>query len=270
MAGPAIAQGNVNDEVKKAVERAVGSSISSAVTESLSRSVVSNGVQLMPTTTLFASPFYNKTVADFAFGSFEADTAGAVAGGLFRVSDYFLLHGGLAGAGISTDAGDGSFFELRLGGDLVFVNTPAAKAWLTLEYGVSNFSTDATDSIWAWRLGPSATVSLRAGDFLFEPNVGFSFSNTFEDDGADTVTAFQAGFSVKYRGEKFRPQFNVTYAKVLDPDFGDDGFIALGPEFLYAVTPSMLIGLAYTYGTPLTSGIDVHSHTVTLEFRWTF
>jgi hypothetical protein len=39
---------------------------------------------------------------------------------------------------------------------------------------------------------------------------------------------------------------------------------------LYAVRPNVLVGAAYTFGTSLTSGVDVDSHTVTLELRWTF
>jgi hypothetical protein len=278
-AGPAFAQGGgADEEVRRAVERAVGSSIASSVAESLSRSIVSEGLQLMPRATLFTSPFYNRTEGDFDFGSFEADTYGGVVGGLFKVHDIFLMHAAVAGAHLTTDVTfdgdktsiDAHFIEFRLGGDLVFLNTQPVKAWLTLEGGVSNFDTELTDSIWAWRAGPSVTLSVRGGNVLFEPNVGFSFSNTFEDDDADTTTTFQTGFSVKYRGDKWRPQFNFGYAKVIDPDLGDDGFISVGPEILYAVTPSLLVGAAYSYGTPLTSGIDVDSHTVTLQARWTF
>jgi len=282
MAGPAFAQGgggDTNEEVKKAVERAVGSSISSSVAESLSRSIVSEGVRAMPTSTLFASPFYNRTEGDFDFGSFNSDTGGLVAGGLFKLHDIVLLHGALSLAGTSTKVEalgtetkiSSTFFEARLGADLIFLNTEPVKGWLTLEGGFSNFNTNVTDDIWSWRAGPSATLSARAGPILIEPTVGFAFSNTFEDDDADTVISFQSGFSLKYRGEKFRPQLNFVYAKVIDPStIKDDGFISVGPEILYAVTPSILIGGAYSYGTSLNSGVDINSHTVTLEFRWIF
>jgi hypothetical protein len=282
MAGPAFAQGgggDTNEEVKKAVERAVGSSISSSVAESLSRSIVSEGVSGMPTTTLFGSPFYNRTDGDFSFASFKSDTGGLVVGGLFKLHDIVLIHGALSGAGTSTKVSAlgadttirSTFFEGRLGTDLIFLNTAPVKGWLTLEGGFSHFDTNVTDDIWSWRAGPSATFSIRGGPILFEPTVGFAFSNTLEDDGARTNTAFQAGFSAKYRGEKFRPQLNFVYAKVIAPStIKDDGFISVGPEILYAVTPSFLIGGAYSYGTSLNSGVDINSHTVTLEFRWIF
>ena len=282
--GMAVAQGgggDTNEEVKKAVERAVGSSISSSVAESLSRSIVSEGVSGTPTTTLFGSPFYNRTDGDFSFASFKADTGGLVVGGLFKLHDIVLIHGALSGAGTSTKVSalgtsttiDSTFIETRLGTDLIFLNTQAVKGWLTLEGGFSNFNTNKTDDIWSWRAGPSATLSARVGPILIEPTVGFAFSNTFEDDDADTITSMQAGFSLKYRGEKFRPQLNFTYAKVIGPSTlsrQDDGFISVGPEILYAVTPSFLIGGAYSYGTSLNSGVDINSHTVTLEFRWIF
>jgi len=282
IAGPAFAQGgggDTNEEVKKAVERAVGSSISSSVAESLSRSIVSEGVRAAPTTTLFGSPFYNRTEGDFDFGSFNSDTGGLVAGGLFKLHDIVLLHGALSVAGTSTKVEalgtetkiSSTFFETRLGANLIFLNTEPVKGWLTLEGGFSNFNTNVTDDIWSWRAGPSATLSARAGPILIEPTVGFAFSNTFEDDDADTVIAFQSGFSLKYRGEKFRPQLNFVYAKVIDPStIKDDGFISVGPEILYAIAPSFLVGGAYSYGTSLNSGVDINSHTVTLEFRWIF
>jgi hypothetical protein len=283
--GPAFAQGggggDVNEEVKRAVERAVGASVSSSVAESLSRSIVSEGLRLMPTTTVFGSPFYNRTDGDFSFGSFKADTYGGVVGFLYKVNDYFLLHGAVSGAHTHTDvsvAGSSSglnahFFEARVGGDLVFVNTEPAKAWFTLEGGASNFATELTDDIWSWRVAPSATVSLRAGPVLFEPTVGFSFSDAFEGSDLGTTITFQPGFALKYRGERFRPQLNFQYSKVIDPKIvaaNDDGFITVGPEILYAVTPSLLIGGAYSYGTSLTKGVDIRSHTATLEVRFTF
>ena len=281
-AGPAFAQGggsDTNEEVKKAVERAVGSSISSSVAESLSRSIVSEGVRLAPSTTIFGSPFYNRTEGDFSFGSFTSDTGGAVIGGLFKLHDIVLVHGAFSGAYTHTKASapgtsakvDSVFIETRLGTDVIFLNTEPVKGWLTLEGGFTNFNTNVSDDVWSWRAGPSATLSVRGGPILFEPTVGFAFSNTFEDDGADTTTAFQAGFSLKYRGERFRPQLNFVYAKVIDPSTPrDDGFISVGPEILYAVTPSFLVGGAYSYGTSLNSGVDINSHTVTLEFRWIF
>ena len=280
--GVAFAQGgggDTNEEVKKAVERAVGSSISSSVAESLSRSIVSEGIQGMPTTTLFGSPFYNRTNGDFDFGSFKSDTGGLVVGGLFKLNDYLMLHGALSGAGTSTKVSvlgtdmttDATFFESRLGADIIFLNTLPAKGWLTLEAGVSHFDTDVTDGIWSWRTSPSVTLSFRGGPILFEPTVGFAFSNSFEDENAKTNISFQSGFSLKYRGEKFRPQLNFLYSKIIGPsDIKDDGFISVGPELLYAVTPSFLVGAAYSYGTSLNKGVDINSHTATLEFRWTF
>jgi len=281
--GVALAQGgggDTNEEVKKAVERAVGSSISSSVAESLSRSIVSEGMQQMPRFTLFGSPFYNRTDGDFDFGSFKADTGGLVVGGLFKLNDFLLLHGALSGAGTSTKVSvlgtdmttDATFFESRLGADIIFLNTMPVKGWLTLEGGFSHFDTDVTDGIWAWRTSPSVTLSFHGGPILFEPTVGFAFSNTLEDDNNDkTNISFQSGFSLKYRGEKFRPQLNFLYSKIIGPtDIKDDGFISVGPELLYAVTPSFLIGAAYSYGTSLNPGVDINSHTATLEFRWTF
>lgn len=276
IAGSAFAQGNTNDEVRKAVERAAGSSIGSAVAESLSRSIVSEGTRQMPATTIFGGPFYNRTDGDFSFGSFNSDTFGGLAGGLHKLHDLFLIHGALAGAVTNTEvtgAGDidSGFFEARLGGDLIFLNTQPVKAWATLEGGISRFDSEGVDEIWAWRVAPSATFSVRLGErFLFEPTAGFAFSNTFEDDGADTTTTLQLGSSLKYRGERFRPQLNFTYQTIIDPVVKDNGFISVGPEILYAVTPSLLIGGAYTYGTSLNTGVDINSHTVTLEVRWTF
>ena len=278
IAPSAFAQGgDASEEVKRAVERAVGASIATSVSESLSRSIVSEGLQTTPTTTLFGSPFYNRVDGSFGFGSFSADTYGGVIGGLFKVNDVLLLHAALSGAHTSTEvkaAGtktdvDARFFEARLGADLVFLNTASVKGWLTLEGGVSNFDSSLTNDIWSWRAGPSATLSVRGGPILFEPTVGFSFSNTFDDPG-DTVIAFQPGFSLKYRGERFRPQLNFTYARVIHPDVDDRGFISVGPEILYAVTPSLLIGGAYSYGTTLNKDTRIDSHTVTLEVRWTF
>ncbi|HEU4370663.1 MAG TPA: hypothetical protein VFV05_20770 [Methylomirabilota bacterium] len=281
IAGPAFAQGgggDTNEEVKKAVERAVGSSIATSVAESLSRSIVSEGLQLMPTTTIFGSPFYNRTDGDFSFGSFKSDTGGVVVGALHKLHDILLVHGALGGAFTSTEVSaggldtdiDSTLVDTRLGANLIFLNTQPVKGWLTLEGGFANFNSNVADDIWAWRAGPSVTLSARGGPILFEPSVGVAFSNTFEDDNADTITSFQGGFSLKYRGEKFRPQLNFVYQKVVDPDLDDDGFISVGPEILYAITPSLLVGGAYSYGTSLTSGIDIDSHTVTLQVRWSF
>ena len=105
LAGPAFAQGgDVNEEVRRAVERAVGASVSSSVAESLSRSIVSEGLQAEPTTTVFGSPFYNRTTGSFSFGSFDADTYGGVVGILHKVNDVLLLHGALSGAGTHVNA----------------------------------------------------------------------------------------------------------------------------------------------------------------------
>jgi hypothetical protein len=280
---PVFAQGDVNEEVKRAVERAVGASVSSSVAESLSRSIVSDALRTMPADTVFLSPFYNRINGDISLATFTADTFGGVVGGLHKFNDYFLLHGAFSGAHTHVKAkSDGNktsanarFIQGLLGGDLVFLNTEPAKSWFTLEGAISNFDSDAkgVDSTWAWSILPSATVSLRAGPVLFEPRIGFSFSNTFDHDSGgdnDTVIQLQTGFSLKYRGEKFRPQLNFSYSKVIQPNIDDNGFISVGPEILYAITPSILIGGAYSYGTPLTKDVSIHSHTVTLEFRWTF
>jgi len=277
---PAFAQGGVNEEVRRAVERAVEASVSSSVAESLSRSVVSEGLPSMPTTTIFGSPFYNRIDGSISLGSFTADTFGGVVGGLFKVNDVLLLHGAFSGAHTSIDvkAGgtkasiDARFFEARLGADVVFLNTQPAKAWFTLEGGVSNFDADLVGSTWSWTGSPSATLSLRAGPVLFEPSVGFSFSKEFDPaNNGDTEVTFQPGFSLKYRGEIFRPQLNVSYAKTIAPRAAvDDGFISAGPEILFAVTPSFLVGGAYSYERPLTKGLNGNSHTGTLEVRWTF
>ena len=53
-------------------------------------------------------------------------------------------------------------------------------------------------------------------------------------------------------------------------DFKDDGAIAVGPELTYAVTPSLLLGIGYTYATPVDRAIHVESHAATLRLRWTF
>jgi hypothetical protein len=262
----------------------VGASVSSSVAESLSRSIVSEGLRVEPKTTVFGSPFYNRTDGDFDFGSFKADTYGGVVGILYKVTDAVLLHAAFSGAHthVKAEAGDETFksnahfLDLRLGTDLVFLNTQPVKGWFTLEGGVSNFVTDVenVDSIWSWRAAPSATLSIRGGPVLFEPTVGFAFSKVFEGvEDSDTVITFNPGFSVKYRGEKFRPQINFLYSKIIDPKViarEDDGVISVGPEILYAVTPNLLIGGAYSYSTPLTKGVDVNSHTVTLEVRWIF
>ena len=276
--------GDVNEEVRKAVERAVGASVSTSVAESLSRSIVSEGLRQEPRTTLFGSPFYNRTEGDFDFGSFDADTFGGVVGVLHKLTNWALVHAAFSGATTGVDAeaagfeveSRSRFLDMRLGADLVFLNTRPAKAWFTLEGGVSNFDTDIEDSdeIWSWRIAPSLTGSLRAGDILFEPVVGFAFSRPFAGvDDEETTITFNPGFSLKYRGERLRPQLNFLYSKIIHPGGAarvDDGVISVGPEILYALTPNLLVGGAYSYATPLTKGIDVDSHTFTLEIRWIF
>jgi hypothetical protein len=281
---PAFAQGDVSEEVRRAVERAVGASVSSSVAESLSRSIVSEGLRVEPRTTIFGSPFYNKTEGDFEFGSFDADTYGGVLGFLHKINNFTLIHGAFSGAHTHAEAtvagedfeANARFLDMRLGVDLVFLNTQPAKGWFTLEGGVSNFGTDVedVDDIWSYRLAPSATVSLRTGNVLFEPTVGFAFSRPFDgvEDPEWTIT-FNPGFSLKYRGERLRPQLNFLYSKIIHPGTiagNEDGVISVGPEILYAVTPNLLIGGAYSYSTPLTKGIDIDSHTATLEIRWIF
>lgn len=286
---PALAQGgggnDVNEEVRRAVERAVGASVSASVADSLSRSIVSEGMRQEQNTTIFFSPFYNRTDGDFDFAKFKADTGGGTIGFLQKLNDVVLFHGAFAGAftkartevdGFGTTHVETNFVDGRLGADFIFVNEPVLKGWFTMEGGVSRFDSDVPDfdAIWAYRIAPSVTLSVRGGPVLFEPTVGFAFSRAFAGvDDADTVITFNPGFSVKYRGEKFRPQFNFAYSKVIAPDIvskNDDGVISVGPEILYAISPNMLVGGAYSYSTPLTKGVDVNSHTVTLEFRWIF
>jgi hypothetical protein len=290
LATQALAQGggggnDVNEEVRRAVERAVGASVSTSVAESLSRSIVSEGLQVEPKTTVFGSPFYNRTTGDFDFGSFKADTGGATVGFLQKINEYVLLHGAVAGSATHTRvdvAGmkstvNANFIDGRIGGDFVFLNSPQAKGWFTMEGGLNRFATDVEGSkpIASWMLTPSATLSLRGGPILFEPVVAFGFTRPFDgvpEDNDVTIT-FQPGFSLKYRGERFRPQLNFQYSKVVNPEIvasNDDGTISVGPEILYAITPSVLVGGAYSYSRPLTKGIDVNSHTVTLEIRWIF
>jgi hypothetical protein len=286
-ASPAFAQGggnDVNEEVRRAVERAVGASVSTSVSESLSRSIVSEGVRQEGNTTVFFSPFYNRTDGDFDFASFKADTGGGTIGFLQRLNDVVLLHGAFAGAFTKarTEVDDETFhvetnfIDMRLGADLVFLNIPVLKGWFTMEGGVSRFDSDVEDfeSIWAYRIAPSMTLSGRVGPILFEPTIGFAFSRAFKGvEDADTLVTFNPSFALKYRGEKFRPQLNFAYSKVLAPKIvsgNEDGVISVGPEILYAISPNILVGGAYSYSTPLTKDVDVNSHTVTLEFRWIF
>ncbi len=289
LAGPAFAQGgggnDVNEEVRRAVEWAVGASVSTSVAESLSRSIVSEGTRQAENTTIFFSPFYNRTDGDFDFAKFTADTGGGTIGFLQKLNDVVLLHGAFAGAftkaktevdGFGTTRVETNFLDGRLGADFIFLNEQAIKGWFTLEGGVSRFDSDVQDfdAIWAYRVAPSMTLSGRMGPILFEPTIGFAFSRAFKGvDDADTTITFNPSFSLKYRCEKFRPQLNFAYSKVLAPKIvsgNEDGVISVGPEILYAISPNILIGGAYSYSTPLTKDVDVNSHTVTLEFRWIF
>lgn len=276
----ALAQG-ADEEVRRAVERAISSSISSSVTESLSRSIMSEGLEIMPTTTLFASPFYSRVEVDFLGADANADAGGAVLGVLHKVHDIVLVHAAIAGTGTSTEVefedenGDdettdasGGAINTTLGADIVYLNQTQVKAWLTTEAGFSYLDTDVSDGSWGWLVSPSTTVSVRTGPVLIEPNLGFQFIGSF-DDGGGVAYGMVVGTSVKYRGDRWRPQFNFAYSKLLDAS-EDDGFISFGPEVLYAVTPAILVGGAYSYGTSLTDGLDVDAHTITAEFRWTF
>jgi len=278
LASVAHAQG-ADAEVRRAVERAVGLSLSSSIAESTSRSIVSEGLHVAPTSTLFASPFYSRIEGDFLGTTFDADAGGVILGGLHKVHDIVLIHGAVAAAGASTElssggaevAVDSRAVEMRVGVDIVYLNTDAVKAWLTLEGGASNFDAEGADDVWTWRAGPSTTASFRTGDILIEPTIRFAFADVIDSDvDSETATAFQVGNALKYRGKKWRPQFNFEYSKVIDPDIGDDGFISVGPEILYAATPTILVGGAYSYGTSLTSGLNVDAHTLTAELRWTF
>ena len=307
-AGPAVAQvgDQAGDEVKRAVASVVSSSIASAIADSVSRSIVGNGLGVMPTTTVFGGPFYNRIDAGFSSGSeslkdlkgttLKLDTFGGLAGFVYKVKDIeedFLVHGVVFGSrsnadvkcgpvlrlksdrcsdapggAFSTDVG---FVNVTLGGNLLFVNTQSVKGWITLEGGPSNVSLD-TGNTWFWTTALSATLSLRAGPILLEPTVGALVLSDL-DSGPNVpppTTTFETGFSLKYRGGTFRPQLNVFYAKTVEPPRGDDGSISVTPEILYAISPSVLLGGAYSYATSLGRGIDITSHTGSLEFRWIF
>ena len=131
LVGSAFAQGgggnDVNEEVRRAVERAVGASVSTSVAEALSRSIVSEATRQEPTTTIFFSPFYNRTTGDFDFASFKADTGGGMLGFLQKLSDVILVHGAFAGAftkartevdGVGTFHVETNFIDMRLGAEV--------------------------------------------------------------------------------------------------------------------------------------------------------
>ena len=121
LAGPAFAQGgggnDVNEEVRRAVERAVGASVSTSVAESLSRSIVSEGTRQAENTTIFFSPFYNRTDGDFDFAKFTADTGGGTIGFLQKLNDVVLLHGAFAGAFTKAKTEVDGFGTVRVRGD---------------------------------------------------------------------------------------------------------------------------------------------------------
>jgi hypothetical protein len=286
---PVSAQGaDPSEEVRRAIDRAAGAAVAAAIAETLSRSIVSESITQAPKTTVFGSPFYTRADGDIDTISFEADIFGANVGFLHKISDNVLVHTAFTGAagnarGRDDDEPfdiDGHLIDFRLGTDLIFLNTEPAKAWFTLEGGLVYFAANSEgfDPIWAWRIAPSTTFSFRAGPVLIEPTVGFQFVRPFtgeiiEDEDRDLIVTFNPALAVRYRGEKLRPQLNVAYQRVLTPKTiskNDDGFISVGPEILYAITPNLLVGGSYTYTTSFSKDVDINAHTILLEARWTF
>lgn len=231
-----------------------------------------------PTGTLFLDAVYTRADERFEFGSATSSSYGGQVGALYALHDRVLVHGSFRGIGsdVKFSFDDETeykfsrrFVETRLGADLIYLDTKPLKAWLTLEGGFANSDTDVSNAFWSWRASASTTLSWRIGNVLLEPMVAVAFTDTFERD-TERVTAVGGGFAAKYRGERWRPQLNFAYSKVVDPNIHDDGFIEVGPEVLYAVTPSLLVGLGYTYGTPVDRDIHFDSHTAMLRIRWTF
>ena len=232
-----------------------------------------------PKGTLFLDAVYTREDQRFDdFGSATASSYGGQVGVLYAPFDRVLVHGTFRGFGsdVKFSFDDDTeekfrsrFIETRLGADLIYLDTKPLKAWLTLEGRFANSDTDASNAFWSWRAAASTTLSWRIGNVLLEPMVGVVFADSFDRD-TERVTLVGAGFAAKYRGERWRPQLNFAYSKVVDPNIHDDGFIEVGPEVLYAVTPSLLVGLGYTYGTPIDRDIHFDSHTAMLRIRWTF
>jgi hypothetical protein len=237
-----------------------------------------DGARPQPVATLFLDGTYNMAGDRRDLEHNRQQSYGGEVGVLARLHEIFLAHASFRGLGFDNKFqfdGDefrssGRFIEVRLGGDLIYLDSKPLKAWLTLEGAFFNTEVaGGRDSSWVWNVGPSTTLSWRLGDVLLEPTVGVRFLNTF-DRGTTHVTLLEAGFAAKYRGERWRPQLNFAYSKLFAEDVKDDGAIAVGPELTYAVTPSLLLGIGYTYSTPVDRAIHVESHTATLRLRWTF
>ena len=231
-----------------------------------------------PKGTLFLDAVYSRSDEDFEFGSVKATSYGGQVGILYALHDRVLVHGSFRGIGSDVKFSfdddfeytfSRRFVEARFGADLVYLDTKPLKAWLTLEGGFANSDTDVSNAFWSWRAAATTTLSWRVGNVLLEPMAGVVFTDSFEER-TERVTLIGAGFAAKYRGERWRPQLNFAYSKVVDPNIHDDGFIEVGPEVLYALTPSVLVGLGYTDGTPVDRDIHFDSHTAMLRIRWTF
>jgi hypothetical protein len=230
-----------------------------------------------PTATLFFGTGFTVSDERFDFGSIEQVSYGGQVGALYALHEPFLFHAGFSGTGSRvkvTFAGEelevnGRFLDARLGGSVVYVDSAPLKAWLTLDTFLTSADTSESEAFWVWEAGLSTTLSWRLGDVLLEPNAGIAVRDTFDLD-TQRLTAVGAGFAAKYRGTRWRPQVNFAYSKIVDPDLDDDGFISVGPELTYAVTPSLLLGVSYTYGRPVDRDIRFDSHSATFRIRWTF
>ena len=237
-----------------------------------------DGGRPQPTGTLFLDATYDVTGVRRELESNRIQSYGGEVGALVRLHDVFLGHLSFRGLGfdVKEQFADGEFrvsgrqLETRLGGSLIYLDTTSLKAWLTVEGTFINTDTPETDSTWFWRAGPSTTLSWRLGDVLLEPGVGVTFFDAFNAD-TERTTVLHAGFAAKYRGDRWRPQLNFVYSKRIDPDINKtEGTIEVGPELTYALTPAILLGIGYTYSTPVDRENRLESHTATLSLRWTF
>jgi hypothetical protein len=230
-----------------------------------------------PTATLFLDTGFALSDQRFDFGSADTVSYAGQVGVLYRLHDLVLVHGAFQGSGFDTKVSfddddlrfSGRFVEGSLGGSVIYLDSRPLKGWLTLSAGFGNSDTDDTDAFWTWRAGGSTTLSWRLDDFLVEPNVGVSFSDTFDRDTKMSIVV-GAGFAAKYRGERWRPQVNFAYSRVVRPDVDIETFIDVGPEILYAVTPALLLGAGYTYSTSADRNDRFDAHSVTFTVRWTF
>jgi hypothetical protein len=230
-----------------------------------------------PTATLFLDTGFALADQQFDFGSLDTIAFGGQVGALYGLHDMFLVHGAFDGSGFKqTFEVDGDDFRFRghslggrLSGSLIYLDSRPLRAWLTVGARFASNDDDDADAFWTWQTGPSTTLSWRIDDFLLEPNVGVSFSDTFDRDTKMSIVV-GAGFAAKYRGERWRPQVNFAYSRVVRPDVDFEDFVDVGPEVLYAVTPALLLGVGYTYSTPLDRDARFDAHSVTFTVRWTF